>query len=40
MYIQEIIAFSTLAIAVFFLYNKFFGVKKVKKNCGSDCGCN
>lgn len=38
---QEIIAFVLLGIALVFLYNKFFGKKKTKKNCGSDdCGCH
>jgi len=38
---QEILAFSLLAIAVLFLYQKFFGKKKSKKNCGdTDCGCS
>ncbi|TGD57537.1 FeoB-associated Cys-rich membrane protein [Flavobacterium humi] len=41
MIIQEIIAFSLLGVAVYFLYRKFFvKKKKSKKNCGdSDCGC-
>jgi hypothetical protein len=38
---QEIIAFVLLGIALAFLYKKFFGRKKSKKNCGDDdCGCN
>ncbi|MDI1256930.1 MAG: FeoB-associated Cys-rich membrane protein [Flavobacterium sp.] len=39
---QEILAFSALAIAVFFLARKFFFKKKKSaKNCGSDdCGCH
>ena len=39
--IQEIIAFFVLCIAIYFLYYKFFGAKKSKKNCGNnDCGCH
>ncbi|AWI25025.1 FeoB-associated Cys-rich membrane protein [Flavobacterium pallidum] len=40
-YIQEILAFSTLALALAFLVRKFFFKKKKSaKNCGSDsCGC-
>ncbi|MGK4566618.1 FeoB-associated Cys-rich membrane protein [Flavobacterium sp. 3HN19-14] len=39
--IQEILALSALAIAIFFLSKKFFFKKKSKKNCGSDdCGCH
>lgn len=41
--IQEIIAFTALAIAIAFLIRKFFFKKKKSdKNCGSDgdCGCN
>jgi len=39
--IQEILAFSALAIAVVFLIKKFFWKKKKAKNCGGDnCGCN
>ncbi len=42
--LQEILTYFTLAIAVVFLFKKFF-VKKKKinsdKNCGNgDCGCN
>jgi len=38
---QEIIAFVFLGFALAFLYKKFFGKKKPKKNCGSDdCGCH
>ncbi|WP_394758795.1 FeoB-associated Cys-rich membrane protein [Flavobacterium sp.] len=37
--IQEIIAFSLLVVAVYFLYKKFFVKKKSDKNCGGDCGC-
>lgn len=37
--IQEILAYSTLAIAVLFLIRKFFFKrKKSGKNCGDDCG--
>jgi len=39
--VQEILTYIALAIALFFLYQKFFGKKKTKKNCGdNDCGCN
>jgi len=43
--IQEILAYSTLAVAVLFLLKKFFWKKtaKAKKNsksCGDDCGCH
>nr|WP_225899116.1 FeoB-associated Cys-rich membrane protein [Flavobacterium erciyesense] len=40
--IQEILAFTTLIVAVAFLIKKFFFKKKSNdKNCGnSDCGCN
>jgi hypothetical protein len=38
---QKILAFLTLAIAVFFLAKKFFWKKKSDKNCGgNDCGCH
>lgn len=38
---QEILVYVALAIALVFLYNKFLGKKKSKKDCGSDdCGCN
>ena len=38
---QQIIAFLILGVAIYFLYNKFFGAKKSKKDCGSnDCGCH
>jgi len=37
---QEIIAFSLLAIAVYFLYQKFFGKKKSNKDCDKGCGCS
>ena len=36
--LQEIIAFSLLAIAVYYLYKKFFGKNKNDKNCGGSCG--
>jgi hypothetical protein len=37
--LQNILAFSTLAIAIVFLIKKyFFKNKKSGKNCG-DCGC-
>lgn len=40
MVVQEIIAFSLLAIAIGFLVRKFFWKKKSKKNCGDgNCGC-
>jgi len=40
--IQEILAYSALALAVAFLVKKFFWKKKKpSKNCGTDdCGCN
>ncbi|HLA55821.1 MAG TPA: hypothetical protein VK623_06955 [Flavobacterium sp.] len=39
--IQQIIAFTALALAIFFLAKKFFWKKKSKKDCGSDdCGCH
>jgi hypothetical protein len=39
--VQEILTYVALAVAVFFLYQKFFGKKKPKKNCGGDdCGCH
>ena len=38
---QEIIAFLILLASVYYLYYKFFGAKKSKKNCnGNDCGCS
>lgn len=38
---QEIFVYFALGIALAYLYNKFFGKKKPKKNCGDDnCGCN
>jgi membrane protein implicated in regulation of membrane protease activity len=42
MYIQEIIAFAALGIALAFLIKKFFlKKKKSDKNCGDDdCGCH
>jgi hypothetical protein len=40
MIIQQIIAFSLLGLALFYLIKKFFFKKKSDKNCGSgDCGC-
>ena len=39
--VQEILTYIALAIALLFLYQKFFGKKKPKKNCGNDdCSCN
>jgi hypothetical protein len=41
MNIQEILVYVVLVFALGFLYQKFFGKKKPKKNCGDDdCGCN
>ena len=41
MIIQQIIAFSILGFAVFYLIKKFFFKKKSDKNCGSNgCGCD
>ena len=40
MNIQEILVYVVLVIAVAFLYKKFFGKKKPKKDCGDDCGCH
>nr|WP_243456731.1 FeoB-associated Cys-rich membrane protein [Polaribacter batillariae] len=37
---QEIIAYSLLIIALFFLVKKFLLPKKKKGNCGTDCGCH
>jgi hypothetical protein len=39
---QEILVYFALGIALAYLYNKFFGKKKPKKNCGDndDCGCH
>ena len=41
MNIQELLVYSAVAIALFFLYRKFFGKKKNDKggDCG-DCGCH
>ncbi len=36
---QEIIAFSILAVAIGFLIRKYFFKKKSDKGCGPDCGC-
>ena len=39
--IQEILVFITLAVAVAFLFRKFFFKKKKNdKNCGDDCNCS
>lgn len=38
--IQEILTYIALTVAILFLYQKFFGKKKPKKNCGDDCGCH
>lgn len=39
--VQEILAYSILAVAIFFLVRKFFWKKKKDKNCGNgDCGCH
>ena len=41
MHIQEILSYIALGIALVVLYQKFFGKKKSKKNCGKDdCGCH
>jgi large-conductance mechanosensitive channel len=41
MNIQEIIAFTILGFAVYYLIRKFIFKKKSKKNCGTDdCGCH
>lgn len=41
MYIQEILAFITLAFAAVFLLKKFFFKKKISNNCGKDdCACH
>ncbi len=39
---QEILAYTTVILAILFLVNKFFIPKKKKdKNCGGgNCGCN
>jgi hypothetical protein len=39
---QQILVYFALGIALSYLYNKFFGKKKPKKNCGDmdDCGCD
>lgn len=39
MNIQEILVYIVLVIAVAFLYQKFFGKKRKKKDCGGDDGC-
>jgi len=39
--IQEVLTYIALAIALVFLYQKFLGKKKPKKNCGNDdCACH
>ena len=39
--IQEIAAFTILAVALGFLLKKFFLKKKSKDNCGDgNCGCS
>jgi hypothetical protein len=38
--IQEILAFATLGLAVFFLFKKFLFKKKKSKKCGDDCACH
>jgi large-conductance mechanosensitive channel len=38
--IQEIIAFTILALAVVFLARKYFFKKKKKGGCDTDCGCS
>jgi len=41
MKLQEILTYLALALALVFLYRKFFGKKKSKKDCGDDgCGCS
>jgi len=38
---QQILVYFTLGIALAYLYKKFSGKKKRKKNCDDDdCGCN
>ena len=38
--VQEILAFTALAAALFFLAKKFFFKKKKATGCGNDdCGC-
>lgn len=39
--VQQILTYVFLVAALVFLYQKFFGKKKPKKNCGNDdCGCH
>jgi hypothetical protein len=38
--LQEILAFTALAVAVVFLVRKFFWKKKKKGGCDTDCGCS
>ncbi|WGD35666.1 FeoB-associated Cys-rich membrane protein [Olleya sp. YS] len=39
--LQNIIVFSILGFALFFLWKKYFFKKKSKKACGTDdCGCH
>lgn len=39
--IQNILAFSVLAVSIVFLVRKFFIFnKKPNKNCGGDCACH
>jgi len=40
--IQEIAAFTALAIAIIYLIRKFLWKKKKSKDCGTDdnCGCH
>ncbi|QOD60100.1 FeoB-associated Cys-rich membrane protein [Polaribacter haliotis] len=37
---QEVIAYSLLIIALFFLVKKYAFPKKKKGNCNTDCGCH
>ena len=39
--IQVVLTYVALALALVFLYKKFFGTKKKgKKDCGDDCDCH
>jgi hypothetical protein len=38
--IQSILTYIALAVAVFFLFQKFFGRKKPSKKCGDNCKCH
>jgi hypothetical protein len=39
--IQNILVFTTVALAIGFLVKKFFWKKKAKESCGTDdCGCH